>query len=892
MDLFKLIGTIAINNSDALGAIDETSSKAKGLASQLDSTSSIGSGFGSAIGKGFSAAGSVITRVGGAVMRGVGAVAKAGTIAVAAGAAAYGALTVNAMKAAGSLEQNIGGSEAVFGEYAAGIQQTAKESYATMGTATSDYLQTANKMGALFQGAGFGIAESADLATTTMQRAADVASIMGLDTASAMESIAGAAKGNFTMMDNLGVAINDTTLKNYALEKGIKKSTQQMTTQEKVGLAMEMFMERTAYAAGNYAKENETLAGALGTAKAAVTNFLDGSGGINDLVPALENAGTVITENLIDIMPRLSTGLSEGMKLLAPMIPTMLQTAIPGIAEGVSTLATGFADALPGIVDALVDSAPVLIEGFGEVFESVADSMPQIMSTLTPAIADGLSGALSLVGIEIDSSAIQSTMESIFSGVGTVGTTLKNNFGDLKTIVSDNISNIGTVLSDNGVTIEGFFTGLAETMDTVSEPIEAGINTAMKGITKLTDWATKDGSSLNTVLKESGEGFKSFSEGLTAFLDATGYFIEGDTEKAMEKTGEVVSKGVEAAEKAAQEFTLSNFFPALSAIAEDDLMPDWLRQSAITALGHGYLNLNEETYSTDELKNMFPEEVTSPTITPTVDQSWALELEEQGNQVQAGLVSTYSTPISPTVDTSSVTTAQTAVSETSAEVESLDGKTASPEIDTSSAEEAKASYSGVANAITDLTALGTVALKVNTSDLNQAVAQASQASTDIQAAFEFSLSTPKVNTSSFDAAVEAAGAAAAAITQAFSSMTLSIPSVSGGNVSVGGTVGTEGYASGGVMMKPTAFGINPNTGNIMIGGEAGAEAIAPIDVLQGYVAAAVASQNAAQTSILERMLDGITALNANMGASMRDAMEGVSLSVGKREFGRLVKGVT
>jgi hypothetical protein len=34
-----------------------------------------------------------------------------------------------------------------------------------------------------------------------MQRAADVASVMGLDTTMAMDSIAGAAKGNFTMIN-------------------------------------------------------------------------------------------------------------------------------------------------------------------------------------------------------------------------------------------------------------------------------------------------------------------------------------------------------------------------------------------------------------------------------------------------------------------------------------------------------------------------------------------------------------------------------------------------------------------------------------------------------------------------------------------------------------------
>ena len=57
-----------------------------------------------------------------------------------------------------------------------------------------------------------------------MQRAADVASIMGIDVSSAMQAIEGAAKGNFTMMDNLGVAMNDTALKAYALENGLIKT--------------------------------------------------------------------------------------------------------------------------------------------------------------------------------------------------------------------------------------------------------------------------------------------------------------------------------------------------------------------------------------------------------------------------------------------------------------------------------------------------------------------------------------------------------------------------------------------------------------------------------------------------------------------------------------------
>lgn len=48
----------------------------------------------------------------------------------------------------------------------------------------------------------------------------------------------------------------------------------------------------------------------------------------------------------------------------------------------------------------------------------------------------------------------------------------------------------------------------------------------------------------------------------------------------------------------------------------------------------------------------------------------------------------------------------------------------------------------------------------------------------------------------------------------------------------------EWYREGAVLKRATQFGVNPS-GSPMVGGEAGYEAIAPIDVLQGYVAEAV-----------------------------------------------------
>lgn len=179
MELFKIFATIALNNSDANKQLDDTAKKGQETQSKL-------SKFFSGIGKGAVVAGKVV---------GAG---------LAVGATAMTGLVTKAMSAAGSLEQQMGGSEAVFGEYADSIQEKAKSAFSSMGLSTNEYLATANKMGSLFKGAGFETSEAMDITAKAMQRASDVASIMGIDTASAMESIAGAAKGNFTIKTFVG----------------------------------------------------------------------------------------------------------------------------------------------------------------------------------------------------------------------------------------------------------------------------------------------------------------------------------------------------------------------------------------------------------------------------------------------------------------------------------------------------------------------------------------------------------------------------------------------------------------------------------------------------------------------------------------------------------------
>lgn len=218
----------------------------------------------------------------------------------------------------GSLEQNLGGAEAVFGQFSDAVKQKSKESAQTMGTSMSQYLAAANKMGSLFQGAGYDVQKSMIMTTKAMQRAADVASVMGISQEAALESVAGMAKGNFTMMDNLGVAMNDTALSAYMLEKGIQGNIEKMTTGEKVGIAYQMFMDRTGKYAGNFARESMTLEGALAILRAELSNVAATLG--SAFAPVVLSVSNFVSSVLIPAINAAIPYIVGFMKVIGTMV--------------------------------------------------------------------------------------------------------------------------------------------------------------------------------------------------------------------------------------------------------------------------------------------------------------------------------------------------------------------------------------------------------------------------------------------------------------------------------------------------------------------------------------------------------------------------------------------
>lgn len=432
----------------------------------------------------------------------------------------------------GELEQQLGGVEVVFSEHAESMRKAAATAYKDMGLSESDYLAKANKMGALLKGSGFDTGYASVMSQQVMQRASDVASIMGVDVKDAMEAVTGAAKGNFTMMDNLGVAMNDTTLQAYAQEKGLGKLE---TTQQKVSAAMQMFLDKTEYAAGNYARENDTFSGSLTTTKAQLENMTADLG--TQLLPTATSLLTMARGGLELITP-LVVSLGEGLNSagqyllgMSPSAKTMLGIAVGAAlaipaATKAHALWTAANEKWNSLLNILIPKEAkranimkaaagwlVILAGLLSIVASVGATAREMNESEGAAMEDTAAGA---------DKAAESTdsLSDSMAGLGKSADTAKKKLADIDTL---NIFDSGS--STGGVDFSAIVDGAESAQDSI-----AGLTDDLADVTgNLDELSEKTNSfSLDGLAKNFGDTFKDIRTGFATFLD--GFNFNSDTQ--------------------------------------------------------------------------------------------------------------------------------------------------------------------------------------------------------------------------------------------------------------------------------------------------------------------------------------------------------------------------
>ena len=248
-------------------------------------------------------------------------------------------------------EQLIGGTSLVFGDAYDYIMEKASQAYATVQMSANEYLQQVNGLAVgLKESLGGNEQAAAQLADRIVQAEADVVAAMGITQEAAQNAFNGIMKGNYTMVDNLGLGIKATK---EGIEDMIAKvndwnAAQGRSTQYTIdnvadiqqALVDYIDMQGLAGYAANEAKD--TISGSAAGMKAAWSNLLTGlsddTADMDKLIADFVESADQYLDNLIPVAEKAFDGLIEvGLQML-PEFAELGIRIVEAIAKGILSI--------------------------------------------------------------------------------------------------------------------------------------------------------------------------------------------------------------------------------------------------------------------------------------------------------------------------------------------------------------------------------------------------------------------------------------------------------------------------------------------------------------------------------------------------------------------------
>jgi phage-related protein len=387
LELFKLFGTIAVNNSEANQGIDETTDKAEDAAGKVKDLGDEGDRTEGKLGKAFSKMGSAAVAVGKTIATGL---AVASTAVVAVGKAAISSYA--------DYEQLVGGVETLFDESSATVIANAQNAYKTAGMSANEYMETVTSFSAsLLQSLGGDTKAAADKADMAITDMSDNANKMGTSIEMIQNAYNGFAKQNYTMLDNLKLGYGGTKEEMQRLLDDASKLSgieYDISSYSDIVDAIHIVQNEMGIT-GTTAKEaSSTISGSLASAKASWQNLLtgiaDGNQNVGGLITQFFDSIVTVADNIV---PRIAQVMGTLPQLITDLVPKLLTKVselidilLPVVVDGAVSLLNAIVQVLPQLVTSILNALPALISGIEQVFYAIVDALPQLMTVICEAL--------------------------------------------------------------------------------------------------------------------------------------------------------------------------------------------------------------------------------------------------------------------------------------------------------------------------------------------------------------------------------------------------------------------------------------------------------------------------------------------------------------------------
>lgn len=258
-------------------------------------------------------------------------------------------MLAEAIDSASSLNEQIGKSEAVFGDSSKMIKDWSKQTAKSIGMANVEALEAAGNFGSIFNAVGLSNSDAANMSRTLVDLAADMGSFNDVTNEEAITALLAAMRGESEPISRLGVNFREATLKAKAFEMGLSDGKSALDAQTKAIAAYNVILEQTIRQQGNFKDTSDGLA----------------------------NSKKILTAQLKEASIQIGNALLPAVQELVKM---MSEADIKGFANNISDLAVAFVSLAEGVGKTVemykqLASQQNVVHGAAAMAQMLADKM-------------------------------------------------------------------------------------------------------------------------------------------------------------------------------------------------------------------------------------------------------------------------------------------------------------------------------------------------------------------------------------------------------------------------------------------------------------------------------------------------------------------------------------
>lgn len=319
------------------------------------------------------------------------------------------------VKGFSEMEQLSGGAKKIFDEMDySEIEKDAVNAYNQMNMSAQEYLTAINNVGATFAST-MGDKKGYDTAKKGLQAISDYATGTGADINLLTEKykmITRSTSSYLSIADQFSGLLPQTTdgfLKQAQASGYLSSEYKKLTDvpvdeyQQAITNMLEKGVKNMGLLGNTSAEAEKTISGSFLATKSALSNFISGVGGVDEVVSSMTNLGTNIVNAIKTMGPKIVTGLVEIAKGLMPQIPILINSLLPTLITGAvdlmnslvqqaPTIINTLMGLLPTLVSAIADMLPVLtkasITGFILIIQALAQQAPVLIPQIVDAILE------------------------------------------------------------------------------------------------------------------------------------------------------------------------------------------------------------------------------------------------------------------------------------------------------------------------------------------------------------------------------------------------------------------------------------------------------------------------------------------------------------------------